>query len=151
MVFFAVVFFNLCFALNFEYSAKFNGPSLQFSKKFSMFKLGDMFGNRSPFLNVTVEHVIGKKSLFAVMKEEEYLQVYQETDPVSACKGKIKFQMKSLSPGKNFYRKVDSTGLYTVVMLVCDNDLEVKLNIQSINPFGHLTGGYVLLLPVRKT
>ena len=136
-------------AVKVEVAEKYEGPCLRISKKFSMFKIGDMFGEKKPFVSLTVDSVTGQNNYIGILKQEEYLRLFEELDPVITCKkGNIGFLLSKARPGLSQTRSVNSTGLYSIVHLVCEPSVEIHLTLESMNPFGQLTGGFVLLLPV---
>jgi len=144
-----LAFLQAAFAWIDTFGGKENGLGFSLSKKFSMYKAGDMFGMQKPFINVSVVGAIGEGNYFGVMIDSLYQNLRSE-DLTSLCKFN-NYSFEKVEQGKTFYKKIEKSGLYAVVVLVCKPSLEFDFEIQSKNPFGHLTGDHILLIPVKFT
>ena len=139
-------------AVKVKVAGTFEGPGLKISRKFSMFKIGDLFGEKKPYVNLTVDSVTGSNNYIGILNQEEYLKLFQEFDPIVSCrKDHPSRLLVRTKPGLYQARAVNSTGLYSIVHLICEPSLEIHLSVESMNPFGQLTGGFIFLLPVILT
>lgn len=143
-----LIFLRIAASLFVNFQGDEKNPGFRLSKKFAMYKIGDMFGMDKPYMNVTVEEVEGEGNYFGIIAESLLLNLKYENFE-ALCKFNNN-SFEKIEKGKNVYKKIDESGLYAVVVLVCKPELEFKFVIESKNPFGQLTGDYVLLIPVTS-
>lgn len=144
-----LAFLQAAFALIVTFRGKENALGYSLSKKFSMYEAGDLFGMQKPFMNVSVLDAVGKGNYFGVMIDSLYQNLRNE-DLLDLCKFN-NYSFENVEQGRSIYKKIEKSGLYAVVVLVCNPSLEFSFEIQSKNPFGHLTGDHIFLIPVNLT
>jgi hypothetical protein len=47
-------------------------------------------------------------------------------------------------------RKITTKGIYALVAVVCDEKYHIDITVEYLNPYGHLSGDYILLIPVNN-
>lgn len=143
-----LIFLRIAASLLVEFQGHEKFEGFRLSKKFSMYKVGDLFGVGKPYINATVKEVKGGGNYFGIVDESLYQNLNSE-DFQDLCRFN-NYSFEQIEQGKSVYLKIEQSGLYAVMVLVCKPALEFQLEIESKNPFGQLTGDYILLIPVNS-
>lgn len=146
-----MLIFSLASAVLYEIQGEGEGPAVLSHYKFAMYKYGDIYGAFHPELNITFNKNLLKKSRNISAYILGPNDIDTKTDflsNISAYCSSPAIAYHISSNTSSFVKRVDSTGIYTLYILACDKSYNYELTVSTLNPYGHLPGDFIMLLPV---
>ena len=124
--------------------------------KYSMYSIGDVYGYTLPLISANCKLYTGTSSsplkvYIGILTSPEMYSL-----PLHSLSLNCSYNFSSIPNlvpfSSNFLeRKISSTEMYNLLVVSCDTSTHLSLTATSINPYGHLEGEYIYLIPVIPT
>lgn len=133
-----------------DFHEEIEGPGYLLVHKYLMFKKTDIYGSLTPVLKGNCMFYVGTTSnesgFIAILNSKEYYTIEQK----NPCFSLQNITTQAPLTEDFISLNITSTGVYYFIVFMCtEENLEIFLKIESINPYGQAPGDLIYLIPVH--